>query len=79
MVSNRKKLLNEFLSTHQEVHSFVCGCYAGLTEWRGLDSETLKNPDVIAEPHYAKGGYIVGTVLRWVIILSLLQYGVNVI
>lgn len=61
--------LSEFLSTHAEVHAFTHGIYAGLTEWKGLDDRTMKNPDVILEPHYAKGGYILGTVLRVGIIL----------
>lgn len=63
-------LLNEFLSTHEEVHAFAHGIYAGLTEWKGIDSETLKNPDVVAELHYARGGYCIGVILRWIIILS---------
>ena len=61
--------LNEFLSTYEEVHAFVHGIYAGLTEWKGIDSETMKNPDVVMEPHYAKGGYVLGTMLRVAIIL----------
>jgi len=51
------------------VHAFVHGIYAGLTEWKGIDSETMQNPDVIQEPHYVKGGYILGTMLRVGIIL----------
>lgn len=62
--------LNEFLSTYTEIHSFVIGIYCGLTEWKGLDSETLNNPDVKAEPHYGRGGYILGVLLRWAIILT---------
>lgn len=64
-----KRSMDEFLSTHEEVHAFVHGIYAGLTEWKGLDSETMRNPDVQKELHYAKGGYVVGTVMRVVIIL----------
>ena len=79
MVLNRKELLNEFLSTHQEIHSTILGIYCGLTEWKGLDDETLKNPDVMAEIHYAKFGYAIGTILRWIIILSLIEYGVKII
>lgn len=79
MVMNKKELLNEFLSTHQEIHAFVLGIYSGLTEWKGLDSETMQNPDVEAEPHYAKGGYIIGTLIRWIMLLTLIQYGIRVI
>ena len=60
----------EFLSTYAEVHSFIMGIYAGLTEWRGIDSQILDNPDVQAEPHYCYGGYLLGTLIRWVIILT---------
>jgi len=46
------------------------GVYAGLTEWRGIDSNILNNPDVEKEPHYCYGGYVLGTLLRWAIILT---------
>lgn len=62
--------LNEFLSTYAEIHAFVIGIYSGLTEWKGIDSETMKNPDVQKEPHYAKFGFILGTLLRWAIVLT---------
>jgi len=62
--------VREFLSTYVELHSFIIGIYAGLTEWRGIDSTTLENPDVKKEPHYCYGGYVLGTLLRWAIILS---------
>ena len=70
---------SDFLSTYAEVHAFVIGVYTGLVEWKGLDDKTMQNPDVKAEIHYAKGGYIAGTLLRWAMIISLLRYGVNVI
>ena len=72
-------ILNEFLSSYQELHAIVLGLYCGLTEWKGLDAETLKNPDVVAEPHYAKLGYVLGTILRWIIIITLIQCGVSII
>ena len=65
----KQDLLAEFLSTHEKVHAFVHGIYAGLTEWKGIDSETLKNSDVVAELHYARGGYVLGTIIRVAIIL----------
>jgi hypothetical protein len=64
-----KYYLSEFLSEYTEVHAFVIGIYCGLTEWKGLDDEAMKNPDVLVEPHYARGGYILGTILRVGIIL----------
>ncbi len=59
----RKPLLDTFLNTSAEVHAATHGIYAGLTEWKG--SELPDNPDVAAEPHYYKGGYIAGTLIRW--------------
>jgi len=70
MTTKRKVDLGEFLSTYAEVHSFCIGIYCGLVEWKGIDSKTLENPDVQAEIAYAKGGYILGTMFRWLIILT---------
>lgn len=69
----------EFLNTYTEIHAFTIGIYVGLTEWKGIDDKTMQNPDVCAEIHYAYGGYITGTILRWVMIIILLNYGVCVI
>jgi len=56
-------MMSEFMNKIPEVHAMVHGIYAGLTEWKG--SELPQNEDVRAEPHYFKGGYIVGTLMRW--------------
>ena len=72
-------ILSEFLNTHSEIHSFVIGIYSGLTEWKGIDSEVMKNPDVKKEPHYCYGGYVLGTILRWMIIITLVQCGVSIV
>lgn len=53
---------DEFCNDPGEIHALVAGAYAGLTEWKGADV-----PDeFVAEKHYYQGGYIVGTILRWV-------------
>jgi len=39
--------------------------------WRGIDSETMRLEEVRKEPHYAKAGYIVGTLLRIAILVML--------
>jgi hypothetical protein len=57
------------MNTSAEVHATTHGIYAGLTEWKG--TELPNNPDVQLEPHYYKGGYICGTLLRWTAILLL--------
>jgi len=72
MLFNTGTKIDEFLSSYEEIHAFVIGVYSGLTEWKGIDSKTMKNPDVVAEPHYAMGGYILGTVIRWTIIITII-------
>lgn len=63
--------ISELFSSYAEIHAFIHGLYCGLTEWRGIDSETMKNEEVQKEPHYAKAGYIVGTLLRIAILVML--------
>ena len=63
--------IDECFSSYAEIHAFIHGLYCGLTEWRGIDSETMKNEEVQKEPHYAKAGYIVGTLLRIAILVML--------
>lgn len=57
-------MLKTFCNETAEVHALIHGFYCGLTEWKGMDDATLQNEDVIAEIHYARGGYIFGTLLR---------------
>lgn len=60
---DRKQLFETLLNTTAEVHAAVHGIYAGMTEWKG--AELPDDEDIQAEPHYFKGGYILGTLLRW--------------
>lgn len=62
-----KNLIDEFLNTSAEVHAATHGIYAGMTEWKG--TELPDNPDIDIEPHYFKGGYVVGTLVRWVFLV----------
>ena len=62
--------ISELFSSYAEIHAFVHGLYCGLTEWRGIDSETMRNEDVRKEPHYAKAGYIIGTLVRIAVIVA---------
>jgi len=60
-------MIATFLSTNPERHAFVIGVYEGFKDfkdWNGIPSRVLQNPDVSEEPHYAKGGYLLGTLLR---------------
>jgi len=66
--------ISECFSSYEEVHAFVHGFYAGFVEWRGIDSETMRLEEVQKEPHYAKAGYIVGTLLRVAIIVLLARF-----
>lgn len=74
----RKYLLSTFMDTHEEVHAMVSGIYCGLTEWKGLSDIVLSNPDVKSEPHYAYGGYIIGTFIRLIIIVTLVKHGADI-
>lgn len=64
-----REMINTFCDTVPELHSFVHGVYAGITEWKGTDLPD--NVDVQKEPHYFKGGYILGTVARWIAIIAI--------
>jgi len=55
--------IGELFSSYAEIHAFIHGFYAGFVEWRGIDS-AMQYEEVRKEPHYAKAGYIVGTLLR---------------
>ena len=66
-------IFKEFLSTYQEIHAFIHGIYAGLTEWKGLEEAIWDNEDCYSEPHYVKGGYILGTIMRWIFIICCLN------
>ena len=65
--------ISECFSSYEEVHAFVHGFYAGFVEWRGIDS-AMQYEEVQKEPHYAKAGYIVGTLLRIAIIVLLARF-----
>lgn len=57
-----------------EWHAFSIGFYEGLKDFKafdGLDAQAQQNKDVKAEPHYARGGYVVGSFLRVAIYLLL--------
>ena len=59
--------MSTFLDTNTEIHAATHGIYAGMTEWKGM--ELPNNPDIQKEPHYFKGGYIAGTILRWLLVV----------
>lgn len=67
--------LDDFLDENVEVHAFAIGVFEGFKDfrdWKGIESE---NADVVAEPHYAKTGYVIGAFLR-VLIYVILAYAV---
>lgn len=53
-----------FLSYAAEWHALSIGVYDGMKDWRARPGELPDNEDVQKEPHYYKGGYVVGTVLQ---------------
>lgn len=49
-----------------EWHSFAHGVYNGMKDWKPSAGGLPDHPDVQAEPHYFKGGFIAGTLLQLV-------------
>ena len=69
-----KKLFREFLSNYSELHAFVHGIYSGLVEWKGLKETVWEDEDCRKEPHYVEGGYILGTLIRWIFIIIFVSH-----
>lgn len=76
-------MIEEFLNEYAEVHAFGIGLYEGLTDVKtkkgwisprfdGLSKVALRNKDVREEPHYARGGYFLGAIIRMGFILIIL-------
>lgn len=60
-----------FLSIYAEFHSFSLGIYDGMRTF-GLRPDGMRdNPDVDKEPHYYSGGYIFGTIVQALSLVSL--------
>lgn len=49
------------LSSTTEWHAFTHGVYLGFTSLPWQTPPEPENPDVAAEPHYYRGGYLLGT------------------
>lgn len=47
-----------------EGHAFTHGVYDGMKNWRVRPKQLPDNDDVQKEPHYYKGGYVIGTLLQ---------------
>lgn len=58
-----------FLSTTTEWHAFTIGIYDGLARLRPYPNSLPDNPDVRAEPHYFKGGFVLATLLQVAVLL----------
>lgn len=60
------------LSYAAEWHAFTHGVYNSLARKRPHPPKELPDdPDIQAEPHYYKGGWIIGTLLHAVLVLAL--------
>lgn len=64
-----------FLSYAAEWHALAHGVYDGMRNWRARPGDLPENDDVQAEPHYYKGGYVIGTLLQGLIVLAGLVVG----
>lgn len=47
-----------------EWHAFAHGAYEGMKDWKPSAGGLPDNPDIRAEPHYYKGGFIAGSILQ---------------
>lgn len=59
-----------FLSYGAEWHALAHGVYNGMRSLRARPGELPDRPDVRAEPHYYKGGYVAGTVLQLAVVVA---------
>lgn len=59
-----------FLSYAAEWHSLSHGVYDGMRTYRVRPGTLPDSEDVQKEPHYYKGGYVLGTLLQWLIVLA---------
>lgn len=57
-----------FLSYSAEWHAFTHGVYLGFTTRPQRTPEQPDNEDVQKEPHYYRGGYIIGSGLQLLVI-----------
>jgi hypothetical protein len=63
-----------------ETHAFTHGVYDSLTTKKlKAPKELPDNEDVEAEPHYYKGGYLVGTAIQFVGSTGVVYYVVEVL
>ena len=66
-----------FLSHAEETHALVIGTYHGLITLRPWDTECKSdNPDAQAQPHYYKGGFILGNALKVVLLALFIRWGI---
>lgn len=59
-----------FLSYSAEWHALSHGVFDGMRTVRARPSGLPENEDVQAEPHYYKGGYVLGTLFQLAILLT---------
>lgn len=63
------------LSTYPEWHSLQHGVYDGMRDVTVRPGELPDDPDVQAEPHYFKSGYVIGTIFQLLVMLALFLLG----
>ncbi|SNZ18152.1 hypothetical protein SAMN06269185_3263 [Natronoarchaeum philippinense] len=59
-----------FLSYAIEWHAFAHGVYDGMRTPKARPGELPDIEDVQQEPHYFKGGYVIGTLLQLLILAA---------
>lgn len=48
-----------------EWHAFAHGMYTGMKDWKPSAGGLPDDPDIQAEPHYYKGGFIAGSIFQF--------------
>lgn len=65
------------LSYGAEWHAFTHGVYKGLTSKALVTPPEPDNPDVEKEPHYYRGGYVIGTIGQLLVAGVAVYFGVG--
>jgi len=59
-----------FLSYAAEWHALAHGVFNGMRSWKARPGALPDNEDVQKEPHYYKGGYVIGTLVQAAVVIG---------